>query len=194
MVEFAAGKWIIGLLIYFFGFYLVVWSAVGTSLELDVSTGVNPIKDPGFQTVADPFDTGGVCSGTPKFGCGHLTDNVSCEYIRGCNWNIASSICYGNVGDPETGLALSICRPSINQTYCTLSGCAWTTYTSYGDESYSVNSVVSNSPVKTTVAIMSGFAADIGIPGWVRFIYAFIFFWLPFIMLTWSIFVSIPFI
>jgi len=194
MVEFSAGKWIIGLLLYFFCFYLVVWSTVATTIELDVETGVNSVKDPGFQKLSDPFSTGGFCSGTPEFGCGHISDNVSCEYIRGCNWNDFSSICYGNVGDPVSGLALSICSPSINQTYCKLAGCAWTTYSSYGDESYSAKSVVSNSPFRATIAIMTGFGVDIGLPVWVNFIYSFLFFWVPFVMLLWSLYVAIPFI
>ena len=202
MGEFKSGKWIVILSLYFFMYFIIVFSLVQGAQSVGNDLNIN-YQDPGFQTLADPFETGGYCTGNPEsLACSGLTevvDNVTCEYIFGCNWVNATSTCIGTPADPDTLFPIGFCTPSYNYTYCSLVGCTWTNYDSNVDiATYNSDSKISMSPVTKTIAVMTGYdgeneAGFLNIPEAFVMIFSFMFFWLPFVMLLLAIYFAIPF-
>ena len=64
MGEFKSGKWIVILSLYFFMYFIIVFSLVQGAQSVGNDLNIN-YQDPGFQTLADPFETGGYCTGNP---------------------------------------------------------------------------------------------------------------------------------
>lgn len=171
---------------------MVVFTVVNASNSVGVEININ-YQDPGFQNLADPFDTGGVCSGVPESTfCSLLTNadtNESCEYITGCSWT--GTEC---VGSP----IYSICTPSMNYTLCRSLGCTWTTYTSQESSSITPGDPVDISPITKTIAVMVGYngleeSKFLNIPSKIVFMFTFFLFWIPFVMLIIAIYFALPF-
>lgn len=118
MGEFNAGKWIIGLSIYFFLFFLIVTSVISGLDEVGEDRDDLYVTDPGFILDGNQTVPGTVTN----------TDTVSWDNIR------------------------------------------------------------------DSIGVMTGFNAQIGLPGTYQFIFSFIFFWIPLMMLLWALYMALPFL
>lgn len=194
MGQFSSGSWIIGLGLYFFIMFVFVFSVVNASNELGIQTNAYA-RDPGFQTIQnDPTQQGNACSGTPLYLCEEIADGQVgsqslCESFAGCTWQNATSIC--------TGIITETCKEQTDKGRCNALWCTWTDYTSTGAASTSQIQSFDWSAVKDTIGFLSGFGGDgisLGIPGTFRWIFAFLFFWIPGFALLWSIYMAIPLI
>lgn len=193
MGEFKAGTWVTLLSLYFFGFFLVIFSFTNAAMlyeDTDIS-GIS-VTDPGFQTLGNaPEDQGDACTGTPHFACTQLfglsetTNDSACNGVSGCLF----------VGSTCTGVIQETCAPITNQSFCQHVGCTFTSFTTNtGPSSVAISDSVDWSSVKNTIGIMTGFNATLGAPALFAFIFSFLFFWIPFFMLAWAIYMGLPFV
>lgn len=191
MADFKAGSWIIGLALYFFIFFLIIYSLVNVGDDMGADLGIS-VRDPGFQTELNPYTEGGECASGWTYGSAfcswtNANSNESCSYIPGCTWDgtdctgIPNLLAYGGE-----------CSPLMNETLCRLLDCPFITYNSETGFSSSYDEENDISTIKATFGIMTGFEADTGIPSAFNFIFSFIFFWIPFIMFIWAIYMVIP--
>ena len=191
MGEFQSGKWVIGLSIYFFIFFLILYSTINAAAEIGVDHDLS-VSDPGFQTDITPY-TSGTCTGNigllDSFWCTRIPNiqsNETCTLISGCSWD--GEVCVGSIN------LVTDCD-SYNQTYCELlepNGCVWNE-----DEDSSVDPTDAISPVSgltESIKFLFGFNARLGMPGAYQFIISFFFFWIPFMALLWSLYMSLPFL
>ena len=191
MGEFSSGKWIIGLGLYFFFMFVLVFSVVNASNELGIQTTAFA-RDPGFQSLEnDPTTQGNACSGTPFYLCSDIgiTTEALCLSFSGCSFDNSSATC--------SGVLTEICSAETNQGRCNAMGCTWTDFTSDGATSTQLDDSFDWSAVKDTVGFLSGFGSggiSLGIPGSFRWIFAFLFFWIPGFALLWAIYMAIPFL
>jgi hypothetical protein len=86
------------------------------------------------------------------------------------------------------------CEAIQTQGLCEVVSCTWSDFTSIGSGTVALDQSFDWSAVKNTLLLMTGFDAQLGIPGGFAFIGNFIFFWLPFFMLLWSVYMALPFI
>lgn len=192
-----AAIWIIGLLIYFFSFFLVIFSAMNMAADHDIDIGDVYVKDPGFQDRVDPLYAEGYCSGSLPLSSAFCSkteanSNETCIFIPGCSWDDINQKC---TGIPNLAVYGGGCSVSMNQTLCLLVGCSWISYSSPdADSPDMVSASVSHTGIIDTIGFMTGFHGDIGTPVLFRFITGFIFFWIPFTMLILAIYYLIPFI
>lgn len=191
MGEFKSGLWIIGLSLYFFCFFLIVFSTVNAAAKFeDVDVSGISYNDPGFYTAAnDPLSQGGRCRGSGHRYCAKAAgDNFSCESIPGCQW--LATFCSGLVIDSRGYDCVD-----VNDTLCELVGCTLTDFSAGGvPASIDPTAKFDWSTVKNTIGIMTGFSANIGMPGAFVFIYSFLFFWIELFALLWAIYMALPFL
>jgi len=190
MGQFESGKWIIGTILYFFAFFILMMGVTNAAVNYNISTANINYKDPGFyNSNNDPLKQGGLCSGDINFFCGTLAlvDNVSCEAV-GCQWDTTNLFCYGIAATSECGVI-------SNSTFCGLLGCTWTSYIEGGQPAV-VNPSESFdwSGVRNTIGVMTGFTANIGMPAAWAFLFSFIFFWIPFFILLWASYMALPWV
>ena len=186
MGEFKSGLWIAGLSIYFFLFFLIVTSVISGSAEMGIDPGdISTTGDPGFESDDNQFSgINSECSGSITTYCIHTNadDNDSCSVLTGCSWS--GTFCVGTHA--------YTCEAITNQSYCSLLDCTWTG--SRAPTSIDPNEEYDWSTMRDTIGIMTGFRADIGIPSWANWIFSFLFFWIPFLLLVWSIYMALPFL
>lgn len=193
MGEFSSGRWILGLSIYFFGFFCVVFFIMNAQAEAGVTSDTLSVTDPGFQSVGNiPYAQTGSCTGKPFYLCRSMgIDNDSiCDLYLGCYWSngiFTEPHCAGVFEDSD-------CGDETDQGNCTLTGCTWTDFTGLGGSTISASSSFDWSSVKDSIGFMTGFNATLGAPSIIQFVISFFFFWLPFFMLLWSIYMAIPFL
>lgn len=192
MGEFHAGRWIVGLLLYFFAFFLIVYSFVNAAPTYDLDTTGISVSDPGFSSsLNQPFAQQGECKGRPFYFCSSpgFDNETQCNQFSGCYWDD------GFFSGPSChGVAEFSCSDISNETTCLVWDCTWSDFTNIGNGQVRPDSGFDWSAVKDTMLIMSGFDASIGVPASVAFITGFLFFWLPFFMLLWSIYMALPFL
>ena len=242
MGEFASAKWIIGIMIYFFVYFLLVFSIDRSSLEFQSDVGTDLGYDDiilsddalSFQTRVSPFDTDGYCD-TPhqgikasfwagplgirsllgpakSVGCeySNAIDEASCNEIEGCtsvadvDWfgwfdDNVSYRCEGTINNTAYGGSdsTSLCRSPLldsNESICNLIGCTWISYENIGTDVYSRDSSFTMRSIWDAIGFMGGFNAQYGIPGWVNFIFAFFFTYIPLFMLLLAVYFAIPFL
>ena len=196
MGEFNAGTWIVGLCLYFFVFFIVVFSMVNALAETgEYNSGIS-VHDPGFSSSSNiPFAQSGVCKGRPHYLCSSFgsingIDNATaCNSYQGCYWG-------ANVfkDDSCKGVFIGSCDDYTNGTICSVVGCTWSDFTGLGATSNNLAVTFDWGVVKDTVGFMTGFDANLGAPSWLQFIISFPLFWLPFFMLLWSIYMALPFL
>ena len=194
MGQFESGRWVLGLSLYFFGFFIIMISIISSANELDIEHDAS-VADIGFQSELNPY-TDGVCTGTLSYFDLLFCDldgtdtNESCSII-GCDWD--GTDCTGSVN--STLIPSPSCVLITNRTICEVleeDGCRWI---DRDEEDYiDPNSGYSNGGFVNTIKFLFGFDANIGIPRTYQFIISFIFFWIPFTALLWSIYMSLPFL
>lgn len=195
MGQFSAGRWVVGLVLYFIMFFAVVFTFSNGAQSMGRPiTGV-AVADPGFSTPSNqPFAQQNTCSGTPYYFCSStkIDNDTLCNGIPGCYFNFnpifqTTPYC--------AGVITTACERFVNQGNCTLVGCTWTDFTSpQGSGTVAITTTFDWSAVKNTILIMSGFQATIGIPLIALFIVNVFLFWIPFFMLLWSLYMALPFI
>ena len=185
------------LAIYFFAYFAIVFTLVNASNSVGVEININ-YQDAGFNDFADPFDNEGFCTGIPdSTSCSGLLNvfsNESCNRLEGCTWIVDT--CYGTPA--VNGFPVSFCTPSMNYSTCHTLGCVWNVYTGQSSSTITPTSPVDISPITKTIAVMSGYNAEVesdylGIPSVVRLFFAFIFFWVPLTMLIIAVYFALPF-
>lgn len=200
MGEFSAGRWIVGLSLYFFILFVVVFSAIGMADEYGLDKTDLSVNDPGFNTAYNQYYAqGGQCTGYPYAYCSsmELEDETTCNYFTdyGCSWTNGTLFntnphCTGYLGWNAE------CTNFTMRLQCQLTGCTWTNWTSTG--AGQTSGVMDNnfdwSSVKNTIGFLSGFRAGLGIPAGFRWVFSFIFFWIPGFMLIWAIYMALPFL
>lgn len=218
MGEFRSGTWIIGITLYFFTFFLIVLTIVNSSPNYQFLDTSNIEYQPPawYNDNNNPLEQSGYCSGKSSVGgCSHFENNqYKCNLMPGCNYTNESNIfgecflapcCLGDFLDPDhlENPWAPDCETVnyLNSTYdkskvCSnIDGCTWSDlFGQTGSASVSIAEGFDWSRTKNVISIMSGFSAEIGFPAAYRFIYSFIFFWIPFFMLLWAIYMAIPFI
>jgi hypothetical protein len=205
MGEFSSGRWIVGLSLYFFTFFLIVYSFLGGAEAMNASETTTPKIDttgiyadePGFSSLNNqPYLQYGECTGRPNYFCSSIgfDDNLSCSLpaYPGCYWHT-------NILGEEgcVGVFEGICEDYSDDRNCTMVGCTWSNYTSTGAAQVQgvTNTGFDWSSIKDTIGVMAGgMNADIGLPWRWAFVGSFLFFWLPFFMLSWSIYMALPFL
>lgn len=205
MGEFRAGLWITGITLYFFVFFLIVFTSINTGNFYDVDTSDVNYHDPGFQNAGnDPLLQGSKCTGSIPWSCvqTRAASNVSCTNITGCQWDSSNQLCddkfyiFGSAlvnGEGSCEGDTDYQKSHHNDSgFCTLLGCTWTDYTSSSETNTNLASNFDWSATKATIGVMSGFNADIGIPSAFQFIFSFLFFWIPTFMLIWAIYMALP--
>lgn len=127
MGQFESGKWIIGISIYLFFMFLLVFSSINTASHYDLNATGLQADDPGF-----------------------LSDSTN----------------------PEN------------------SGAEYRNVTLDSSTTGNLNTIFD------TLGFITGFGAtniDLGVPSGYVWIFSFLFFWIPFFMLAWSIYMALPF-
>lgn|SRR3990167_9161825 len=190
MGEFSAGRWMIGLLLYFFMEFLIIYSVLNASAVLGLDTAGISANDPGFSSLANaPFAETGRCGGDPLLFCNDMPiyNETLCNsgLFPGCFWDNGTFI----FGASCIGAFEGSCSSYVNQTYCITAGCDWLDSTTG-----TISNLASESKLTQALTFMLGFNAEFGTPAAYRFIFAFFFTYLPFIMLLLAIYFSIPII
>lgn len=193
MGEFSAGRWAVGLLLYFFFAFLGIFALVNALVVTGADQGGITVRDPGFSSPDNiPFAQGGTCAGRGYFFCSSIgIDNETvCGQFAGCYWS------EGIFTEPHcAGVYDTVCEDITNESICAVSGCTWTDFTSnIGSGTISSGGSFDWSAVKNTFLIMTGFDATLGLPPTIAFVGAFLFFYLPFFMLLWCLYMALPFL
>ena len=194
MGEFESGKWIVGLLLYFFMFFVLVFSFVAAADDLGLDHQVST-NDPGFANNQILPNVLGFCEGNKFLSCSSMVvtnaTNPTCDSFVGCEWEpnpfFGDPRCQGILETQES------CSRQGDQTRCFIVGCDWIQTDGEGLSLDTDNGVTLNT-FTASIGVMTGFRADIGVPGNYRWIFSFLFFYIPFIMLLWSLYMAIPFI
>ena len=200
MGQFNSGLWIIGIILYYFIFFLLTFSAVSAFNHYGIDASGISANDPGFQTASnDPMSQGGECIGAIPLTCGGMNadDNTTCSMINGCTWDATDLRCEGfhQEGACDTPNPLSPNNGPRNESFCNILGCHWSSYSTSGSPAtVDPDDTFDWSSVKNTIGVMSGFSADIGIPSAFQWIFSFIFFWVPFFALLWAVYMALPFV
>jgi hypothetical protein len=64
MGEFSSGRWIVGLSIYFFAVFILIYSTLGAADYYDTDIGSVAVNDPGFMSANNlPWAQGAECTG-----------------------------------------------------------------------------------------------------------------------------------
>jgi hypothetical protein len=199
--DFSAGRWIVGLAIYFFAVFIVCFASVGASEYYGIDNQGVYANDPGFMNSQNiPYAQNGFCEGIPYGLCRYLeADNeITCLTFAnfnssvlfidqpGCYWDTNASMCYGTMfaANCESNF-------SSNAQLCTMAGCTWTNFTS---ASGVVGETFDWGKIKDSIGFMFGFSFGVGIPAGWHFIFSFIFVWLPFFMMLWAVYMAVPFL
>ena len=217
MGEFESGKWIIGITIYFFIFFLLVSSTVNAKIAIAGNDDLRvTYNDPGFLNKTWS-DNGGVCTGKGdavnflnNIWCNRLDieewDKLTCDSVEGCSWNNASDffgyfakppICEGLVNktfyDINT-VGKGYCdSPGLqNETICELFKCSWMNSQEIAQSQISIDSR-SSVTIWESIKYVALFRPELGL-GKATFIISFIFFWIPTIMLLFAIYMALPFL
>ena len=224
MGEFNAGKTCLWIVIYFFVFFTVVYSMIQTDdyyeTDNDLSTrdvGFLRRSDP-FNTDGycdkPHFDIPFITSVFEEnlFPCGYIRANdvYTCEYFNNCNWtNITTFLffnyetdyfCDGYVNLTQLGFERTtiqhICTLTglQNRTACETFGCTWYDYSELGTDVSGQSGSYSIKSISDTVLFVTGFKADLGVPNQYLWIYSFIFFWIPLVLLIISLYFALPFL
>jgi len=190
MGEFNAGRWIILILLYFFFLFLVINQVVIAANYYGIDTEAQ-FNDPGFGLSVTNIR--GECLGSDAsqtIGFCVLTmadDQTSCDALPSCVWNSTTAKC--------EGFSLTLCTSLQNETTCRLARCTWNTLDVPTQASLADKSSVSS--IRQTVNFITGINAAevrIGVPNAFIYIFSFIFFWIPFIMLAFSFWFILPFL
>lgn len=224
MGQFESGRWIVLLLLYFVFFFLIVYGVVNAQAAMGTSERRTTLNDPGFQdriqTFYDPRIQG-KCEGKGfgramglggNIACWNLdideNDYLSCNNISGCIWQNATllfniSVFSASCGEYVNNSFYSISPNATPGTYCTSPGlaqedlcktfkCDWINQSELAQQAIALNT---KNPITIwqTIGFVAGFRADIGLLGY-TWIFSFLFFWIPFVMLIWSIYMSLPII
>lgn len=211
MGKFESGKWIVGLLIYFFVFFLIMTSVAGMLSYYDIPNQHLTHNDPGFMA-KNNFYSSAKCEGSGEamnflgtIQCSSLKLDIhdvdGCTGISGCTWMNSSIFgevgCIGNVNKTAyniTGWTSGYCESPYLQTQelCILYRCPWINESLVASSSvdFSGKQIVT---IWSTVKYIVTFQADIGLGVW-NFIFIFIFFYIPFIMFLFAIYMALPFL
>lgn len=189
MGEFNAGKWIIGLCVYFFVFFVVVMGVINGLTSMGESTGGLSVNDPGFETASNQFtNLGNGCTGLPSgptcdFIVGATPD--VCALVPGCSYNATYEVCQGDHN-------VTACGSVADDAACVVLGCTLVTGTFPSQTSNSDD--FDWSTIRDSLGLMTGFSANVALPGGFQFMFSFVFFYLPFFALLWAVYMALPFI
>lgn len=135
-----------------------------------------------------------------------MEDMNTCNNISGCEWQAETNLF--NITISDAG-----CGGIVNKTYYNITGginqycdsyglqdeglcnvfrCDWINETELASTGVNDLETRSVSSIWETIKFIALFRADIGL-GAFNFIFAFIFFYIPFVMLLWSIYMALPF-
>lgn len=185
MGQYESGKWLIGLALYYFAMFVVISSIASGLIHYGIATDAR-FNDPGFVELNEQVS--GSCGGNLVRLCGFVlaNDNQSCTIMDGCSWD--GTKCEGIMSAEQ-------CSDYLNATVCAVAQCTWTG-TVVGDTVDPVEPA-SMSVVKTTFSLMTGIGAEdvnIGIPTGFTYVFAFVFFWIPFVVMLWALYMALPFL
>ena len=220
MGEFNSAKWIIGIVIYYIFFFLVVLTLSSTLSWANAPDQYLVFNDPGFENKTQPFDDTPSCSGSGSRSmnflgnilCNQLNldknDFTGCNNIGGCLWKndtslfnitISGKSCTGTVDkitESINGSAGTYCEDSLGlqtEERCVLYGCEWVDNTQLSSNKANlVSKDYSFIKVFKTVFFIITFRADIGLGQW-SWLFG-LFFWIPFVMMLIAIYYSLPFL
>lgn len=188
MGEFRAGTWLIGLFLYFFLFTVIVYAGVEASRDYGLDTS-------NYQTYGQNYmqvDTENECSGIVSPYCGAMLGadvNESCEYIAGCDYSFVSGANLFFCGGTHN---ITDCSTVTDVDTCLILGCTYT-----GNDvptKVDPNNEYDYSVVKETFDTMFGFNAFFGLPEQISWIFRILFIVIPMLILTWALYMAIPFI
>lgn len=224
MGEFNAGPWIISIVAYYFFFFVVVWSILNAQAAMGIHDTRLSANDPGFQSQQAYFagDFGSRCEGSglramtivKEIPCTRIRKNsdgtidpATCEAVEGCQYDNGTNLfnltvlfagCEGNVNLSYYNISdesfTKYCTNSnfTNEWNCETLGCEWV----------SLEDILNQEPDPTgsqvvtlwnTIKFVVDFRTDVGFSVG-KFIFSFVFFFLPLIALIWAIYMAIPII
>lgn len=216
MGEFKSGGWIVGLLIYFFLFFLLLQSAINARAEyVNSDTSRIYINDPGFQDKGNSlFNTercGGKGTAMTVLGgipCKNLDvdDEITCNSFNGCTWSNETSLfnitvkdagCRGYINlshyDLNYKTRSTYCSNLDNESLCEAFRCVWLNQTTLAQQQIYLEDSGKIATFWETIKFVATFRADIGL-GIFTFVFSFLFFYVPLVMMIWAIYMALPFL
>lgn len=208
MASDTAGKWLLGLVIYFFIMITIVTYASNMNSDVTYSGGTLPTEketycdsprvmyDQNFDLINNPYVNTKECEST----LGIYSQNA-CEFINGCIWdNVTTGFlwwtdtivtCTGDVNTSyyNNGTTTSrVCNmqdaDNISSGLCSMLGC-----TPYVESSIQQGN---KQGVFDTIYEMATFQVDVGLPDAYEYLFSFVFFYLPLIILILAGLMYIP--
>jgi len=172
------------------------------------------LNDPGFQERGNSFIQTAHCSGSAAamnvFGivpCKNLDidDEPTCFGVPNCEWRnetlifnitVTEAVCTNNMNLTFYNITKGkndLCDDIEQKQLCDLIQCVWINQTDAVNQVSSFDETATLTSVWDTIKFIAGFRVDLGI-GALTFIFTFLFFYIPFIMLIWSLYMAIPFL
>ena len=220
MGKFAAGKWILGILLYYFIFFLVLNGVQNTQAYYSTANDMD-FNDPNFVNKFDTFmDNIGECTGKSptkiflgRVSCKKLNLDISdkngCNNISNCVWKNYTQIpftnitvipqsCQGLVNESKYGIELAgakeICTAMMNESFCDLFGCTWLNQSQFDESTFDVTKgskqLIS---IWETIKWIITFRANIGI-GTYSFIITYLLVFIPLVIIIIAFYFSTPII
>lgn len=173
------------------------------------------LNDPGFQTHGNEYLAADGCTGKGKamtvFGnipCNRLdvgNDEDTCNTVEGCQWQNRTAFFNLTVFEAECELSVNLshyslegtsksnyCETFTNESYCDIFECVWADYNTLATDQVNLIETGKVVTIWETVKFMAGFQVDLNL-GTFNFLFVFLFFYLPFVMLIWSMYMALPF-
>lgn len=208
-----AGTWIIGILIYYVLFFLILTLIVNGKTEMLGSSDPNiRYTDPGFVDRYKPNSQACVGVGDVNYFAGTILcsnldglNNVTCPKIKDCEWKNATSIfditiirsgCENEVNTTYYGITGSdYCKASglQNRDMCRTFKCNWVNTSDISSQQQDTITKNSMASIFEVIGWVLVFDVNLGL-GSFTWIFSILFFYVEFVCLLIAIYYSIPFI
>lgn len=172
------------------------------------------INEPGFIERGQSLYATAICGGKGKamtilgnIPCKELDvneDENTCNSITDCTWQnetnlfnvtIRSAFCSGYVNLTHYSLndttRSTYCYELNNESSCDVFRCVWLNQTTLAEQQVDLDDTGKLVTIWETIKFMASFRADIGL-GTFSFIFSFLFFYVPLVMLVWALYMAIP--
>lgn len=188
------------LLIYFFVYFLTLWSIQAAAVETQ-SNNLAFNYQSGFSTEMTRYNpNANICLGRtdlirkgffapnyiPCVVPDYLQNNLTCSQYPGCYWDNLTRTCINEITDfnvinmstPE-----SVCLNMSTSIECIGFHCEWTNYSAYFNQKFTIASPYGfYTTMIDAISLMTGFRVSIGL-GQLGFIFVFFFTYIPIFLL-----------
>jgi len=219
MGQFEAGKWIIGIVVYYFFLFIILSMTSSMIREIGVHDRMLNYTDVGFFNKSNEFfnNPDGICRGRgnsmnflENILCNQLEvfeDENTCNNVSGCSWvnetdlfgiAVSPAGCSGVVNKSAYNISGGIrnycSSPGLqDQGTCEMFKCPWIDRQQLAEEQAdSINSNNLNT-FWDSIKFIVTFRANFGL-GSYNWLISFLLFYIPMLMLLWCIYMALPFL